>query len=111
MGTTAGRGDQLDLEVEPLAPLHDAPHLEALQTDEAAKVILHPPFLLAPRSMTTQSLVKAADASCQTPYGVRAARDGVRAWEPGGVGMALCPLSFLMIWGVLPPVSSGAPDR
>jgi hypothetical protein len=34
----------------------------------------------------------------------------VRAWELGGVGMALGPLS-LMIWGVLPPVSSGAPDR
>jgi hypothetical protein len=34
----------------------------------------------------------------------------VRAWEPGGVGMAFGPLS-LMIWGVLPPVSSGAPDR
>jgi hypothetical protein len=47
---------------------------------------------------------------CRTPYGVRAARDGVRAWEPGGAGMAVCPLSS-MIWGVLPPVSSGAPDR
>jgi hypothetical protein len=34
----------------------------------------------------------------------------VRAWEPGGVGMAFCPLS-LMIWGVLPPMSSGALDR
>jgi hydroxyacylglutathione hydrolase len=44
------------------------------------------------------------------PYGVRAARDVVRAWEPGGAGMAVCPLS-LMIWGVLPPVSSGASDR
>jgi putative DNA primase/helicase len=30
---------------------------------------------------------------CKPPYGVRAARDGVRAWEPGGVGMAVCPLS------------------
>jgi hypothetical protein len=30
--------------------------------------------------------------------------------EPGDAGMAVCPLS-LMIWGVLPPVSSGAPDR
>jgi hypothetical protein len=30
-------------------------HLEALETDEAAKV-MHPLFLLAPRSMTTQTL-------------------------------------------------------
>jgi hypothetical protein len=73
MGTTAGRGDQLDLEVEPLAPLHDAPHLEALQTRRGGKVILHPPFLLAPRSMTTQSLVRAADASCQPPNPGRSA--------------------------------------
>jgi hypothetical protein len=34
------------------------------------------------------------------PYGVRAARDGVRAWEPGGVGMAVCPLSLDDLGGV-----------
>jgi hypothetical protein len=38
-------------------------HLEPLKTDEAANVVPHPLFLLAPRSMTTQSLVRAADAS------------------------------------------------
>jgi hypothetical protein len=60
---TPGERDQLDLEVEPVAPLDNALHLKALETDEAAKVILHPLLLLAPRSMTTQSLVRAADVS------------------------------------------------
>jgi integrase len=36
---------------------------------------------------------RSSPSSTTPPYGVRAARDGVRAWEPGGVGMALCPLS------------------
>jgi hypothetical protein len=34
-----------------------------LKTDEAAKVILHPLFLPASRSMTTQSLMRAVDVS------------------------------------------------
>jgi hypothetical protein len=61
--TAATARDQLDLEVEPVALLDHARHLEPLQADEAAKVVLHTLFLLAPRSMTTQSLVRAADVS------------------------------------------------
>lgn len=34
------------------------------------------------------------------PYGVRAAREAARAWEPGGAGMAVCPLSFDDLGGV-----------
>jgi hypothetical protein len=60
-GQAARPRDQLDLEVEPVALLDDALHPEPLQAHEAAKVTLHPLFLLAPRSMTTQSLVRAAD--------------------------------------------------
>jgi hypothetical protein len=45
----AGARDQLDLELEQVAPLDQALHLEALKTDEAAKVTLHPLVLLAPR--------------------------------------------------------------
>jgi hypothetical protein len=56
-----GARDQLDLEVELVVFFMDASHLEALQADEAAKVVLHPLFLLVPRSSITQSLVRAAD--------------------------------------------------
>jgi hypothetical protein len=59
--------DQLDLEVELVANLDHALHLEPFQADEAAKVTLHPLFLLAPRSMTTQSLQRAADVSFLAP--------------------------------------------
>jgi hypothetical protein len=52
----AGPRDQLDLEVEPVALLDYALHPEPLETDDAANVVLHPLFLLAPRSMTTRSL-------------------------------------------------------
>jgi hypothetical protein len=57
------RSDQLDLEVELVPRLDHAVDLEALATDEAAKVTVHPLVLLAPRSMTTQSLVRGADVS------------------------------------------------
>ena len=44
-------GEQLDLQVELLAdPLHFG-HDEAIQPDEAGSVVLHPLFLLAPRSL------------------------------------------------------------
>ena len=62
MAPTRAR-DQLDLEVEPVAHLKDAPYLEPLHADEAANVVLHPLFLLVPRSMTTRSLKGAADVS------------------------------------------------
>jgi hypothetical protein len=64
---TAGARDQLDLEVELVALLDHALHLEPLKADEAAKVIPHPLFLLAPRSMTTQSLKVTADVSFLAP--------------------------------------------
>jgi hypothetical protein len=56
-GAAAGTRDQLDLEVEPVAPLNDALHLEPLKADEAANVVLQPLFLLAPQFMTIRSLV------------------------------------------------------
>ena len=59
----AGPRGQLDLEVEPVAHLDHALHLEPFQPDETGKVVLHPLFLLAPRSMTTQSLKGTADVS------------------------------------------------
>lgn len=62
-GAAARPRDQLDLEVEPVANLDHTLHLEPVQADEAAKVTLHPLFLLAPRSMTTRSLKGAADVS------------------------------------------------
>jgi hypothetical protein len=54
-------------EVEPVALLDNALHLEPLQTDKAANVVPHPLFLLAPRSMTTRSLKGAADVSSPSP--------------------------------------------
>jgi hypothetical protein len=63
MGAQSSTGDQLDLEVEPVAYLHDALYLEALQADEAANVVPHPLFLPAPQFMTTRSLEGAADVS------------------------------------------------
>jgi hypothetical protein len=63
MGAATGARDQLDLEVELVSPLDHALYLEALQADEAANVVLHPLFLLAPQFMTTRSLEGAADVS------------------------------------------------
>jgi hypothetical protein len=63
VGAAAGPRDQLDLEVEPVAPLDYALHLEPLKTDEATNVVPHPLFPLAPRAMTTRSLKGAADVS------------------------------------------------
>lgn len=60
-GATTGARDQLNLEVELVANLDDALDFEPFEPDETGKVILHPLFLLAPRSMTTQSLQRAAD--------------------------------------------------
>jgi hypothetical protein len=57
------RDDQLNLEVEPAARLENGLHLEALVTDEAANVLLHPLLLLAPRSMTCRRLCGAAEVS------------------------------------------------
>jgi hypothetical protein len=62
----AGARDQLDLEVELVARVFEACHLEPVQADETGKVGLHPLFLLAPRSITTQSLVRAADVLSPT---------------------------------------------
>jgi hypothetical protein len=59
----ASARDQLDLEVEPVALLDHSLHLEPLKADEAANVVPHPLFLLAPQFMTTQSLERAADVS------------------------------------------------
>jgi hypothetical protein len=66
-GAQAGPRDQLDFEVEPVANLDNALHHEPFQPDETGKVILHPLLLLAPRSMTTQSLQRAADVSFSRP--------------------------------------------
>jgi hypothetical protein len=49
--------------VDPVAPLDNAFHFEPLKAAEAANGVLHPLLLLAPRSMTTQSVVRAADIS------------------------------------------------
>jgi hypothetical protein len=59
--------DQLNLEVKPAARLENGLHLEALMTDEAAKVLLHPLLLLAPRSMTMQTLVRGSGGLVVTP--------------------------------------------
>jgi hypothetical protein len=69
-GAAAGTRDQLELEVEPAAHLNDALHLEPLEPDEAANVVVHPLFLLAPQFMTTRSLEGAADVSIRpsTPF-------------------------------------------
>jgi hypothetical protein len=67
IGAATRARDQLDLEVEPVAPLHHPLHLEALQADEAANVIPHPLFPLAPQFMTTRSLEGAADVSLPSP--------------------------------------------
>ena len=55
------------LEVEPVALLDNALYLEPFQPDETGKVVLHPLFLLAPRSVTTQSLKGTADVSLLAP--------------------------------------------
>src|SRR6266508_7053576 len=57
---TAGR-DELDLEVELVTPLLDRRHREPLEPEEPATLLLHPLFLPAPRSMTTQKLARTAD--------------------------------------------------
>lgn len=67
VGAAAGSRDQLDLEVDPVANLDNALHFDTVQPDETGKVILRPLFLLAPRSMTTQSLQRAADVSLASP--------------------------------------------
>ncbi len=54
--------------------LVDARHFEAVQADEAAKVLLHPLFLLAPQYMTTQSVEGAADVSSYALNPGRSAR-------------------------------------
>jgi hypothetical protein len=48
-------------QVEPVALVDNPLHLEPLKAAEAANVVLHPLFLLAPRSLTTRSLKRAAD--------------------------------------------------
>jgi hypothetical protein len=51
VGAAGGAREQLDLQVELLAgPLHLG-HDKAIQPDEAGSVVLHPLFLLAPRSL------------------------------------------------------------
>jgi hypothetical protein len=68
------------------ALLDHPPHLEPLKTDEAPNVVLHPLFLLAPRSMTTQSLVRAADASSYALNPAPSARPQLRLSGFRGVG-------------------------
>ena len=46
VGASLRSRDQLDLEVELVAPFDDVRDPEAIQADEAANVILHPLFLL-----------------------------------------------------------------
>jgi hypothetical protein len=63
VGAAGGAREQLDLQVKLLAgPLHLG-HDKAIQPDKAGSVVLHPLFLLAPRSQTTRSLRGAADVS------------------------------------------------
>ena len=57
----AAARDELDLEVELVTPLRDQRHREPLESEEPAKLLLHPLFLPAPRSMTTQKLARTAD--------------------------------------------------
>jgi hypothetical protein len=71
---TAGR-DELDLEVELLAPLSHRLHNETVQTEQSAKFLQHPLFLLAPRSTTTQSVVRAADVLFLRPLSPLDQRD------------------------------------
>jgi hypothetical protein len=63
IGAATGARGQLDIEVEPAAPLDNALHLEPLKANEAANVVLHPLFLPAPQFTTTRSLEGAADVS------------------------------------------------
>ena len=70
---TAGR-DELDLEVELVTPLLDRRHPEPLQSEEPAKLLAHPLFLPAPRSMTTQKLARTADVSSYALNPARSAR-------------------------------------
>src|SRR5438034_5544511 len=70
---TTGR-DELDLEVELITPLRDRRHDEPLESEERAKLLVHPLFLPAPRSMTTQKLARAADVSSYALNPARSAR-------------------------------------
>jgi hypothetical protein len=58
----AGARDRLDVEVEPVANLDTALYLQAIQPDQAGKVVLPPVVLLVSRSVTTQSLPRAAQS-------------------------------------------------
>jgi len=61
-GRACGGGhDELDLEVELVASLSHRRYGKAVQAEQSAKFLQHPLFLLAPRSLTTQSVVRAAD--------------------------------------------------
>src|SRR5439155_19133494 len=70
---TTGR-DELDLEVELVTPLRDRRHDEPLESEEPAKLLVHPLFLPAPRSMTTQKLARTADVSSYALNPARSAR-------------------------------------
>src|SRR4051794_39236564 len=70
---TTGR-DELDLEVELVTPLRDRRHDQPLESEEPAKLLVHPLFLPAPRSMTTQKLARTADVSSYALNPARSAR-------------------------------------
>jgi hypothetical protein len=55
------------MQVKPLAGPLDFVYDEPLQPDEAGSVVLHPLFLLAPRSLDHASLRRAADVSLRVP--------------------------------------------
>ena len=61
MGTDPGGRDELDLEVELVTPLIHTDDDEPVQAEQSANFLEHPLFLLAPRSMPTQSAMRAAD--------------------------------------------------
>jgi hypothetical protein len=65
VSASGGAREQLDLRVELLTRLSHCGHDKAIQPDETGSVVLHPLFLLAPRSLTTRSLKGAADVSVQ----------------------------------------------
>ena len=69
---------RLDAQLELLAALVHGRHDQLLQAEDASNLRRHPLSLLARRSMTTQSLERAADDSCYALIPARSARAHIR---------------------------------
>src|SRR5205823_2231327 len=70
-----GGRDELDLEVELVAPLSHRLHNEAIQTEQSAKFLQHPLFLLAPRSFDHAERREGGGCSLPTPLSPLDQRD------------------------------------